>query len=491
MTLNFKSLFELDRLNPIIVKELRQGNRSRAFLLNFLLAQGAMLIFVMSALASASSGNTSSIIELNGMFWTILGFFLIIGIPFSGLKAINRERSEARLDLLHLTRLSAIKIVMGKWLALVLQSCLITFSVVPYIISRYFYGGVNIVTDLVAVVILLSLSAFISGLSVSFSSLKRPFLRFVFIGGLVWMSIVVVFQILEDLFTGSGFSFSFWEMFLVFLIQAFFFLIIALEFSASLISPLAENHQSRIRLWYLLQLVFLSVLAVFGDEDMAFTAFISSVVIGGFVSCYSLASWPVALSSIYRPFVKRGLLGKLVGRYLLYPGYSSAVFYTLFCVCYGFGIFIFLSRSNKSFYVDAPDLLLLFPAVLGCLYVPLAIALLLGKTKFSLFNRFAGAVAALLVIGVMNFFLFKEYSVGLSYFLAWDPFSSLLYLFDDSDYGASFVTYLANTIASTALAGFLILRCRSEWRREEKKLELLAADLLEQERVGLANTVEA
>ncbi|MGJ8641573.1 MAG: ABC transporter permease [Opitutaceae bacterium] len=494
MSFNIKTVFELDRLNPIIVKELRQGNRSKAFLLNFLLAQVAMLLFVVLALSNASMGSASSVAELNVGFWVILGFFLIIGVPLAGFNAINSERAEARLDLLHMTRLSAFAIVCGKWFALVSQSLLITLSIVPYVIARYYFGGVNVVSDLMVIGALLGFSALVSGLSISLSSFKSVFLRIALIGGLIWMSATLASMLLGSLFSRGGFSTNTTEIFIVVLFQSFFFLIVALEFSASSISPLAENRQSRMRFWFLLQMIFVGVFAlVASDDDFVFTVAGFSIVVGIFVLSCSLMYAPVRLSSIYRPFVKRGIVGKLVGRYILYPGYPSALFLTIASVVFYFGFFIYyfeveasssMSR-NTHFYAYMQ---ILFPSVLGCFFMPVALTLLLERTGITFVNRFCISAIVLLVIGMVSAVIGSNYGTGVFYLFSWVPFNNIFAILSYKPHEINYLVFTIGSITTAVLSIFYVYMRGREWRSVERELEQLAEELIANEK--LENTVD-
>lgn len=497
MPLSVRNFFELDHFNPIIVKELRQGNRSKAFLLNFMLAHVSMLLFVTLSLSQAAKGNMSDIQGLNVGFWTILGFFLIIGVPLVGFNAISQERAEARLDLLHLTRLSALRIVSGKWLALVSQSFLITLSIIPYVIARYYFGGVNVVTDLMVIGILLGFSALVSGLSVSLSSFKSLIMRIGMVGLLVWFSGTLAAQFASALFRGSSALSNSWEIFTVTLIQAFLFLIVALEFSASTISPLAENRQSRMRIWFLLELLFLAVLAFFGEEDVAVVVFGVGSVLGAFVLCCALMFSPVPLSSVYRPFVKRGRFGKLVGRFLLYPGYPSAVYYTYFCVSFLFLLFAFMvfRLSNRMASGHGGEflsyLLILYPTVIGCFMVPLAFALFFRHNRFTFANRVAGSIIVLLLAGIVSSIISHNYSMDISYFFAWIPFSNLFALIGHRIEELNVFVHGVLSIFSTVVATFYVLKCGTGWRKVERELETRAEHLLVEDKNSVTKAGEA
>jgi len=137
-----------DVIGPMVVKELRQGLRTRAFTWAFLFVQGFLLLFMMSGFSESSDGRDTA-----GSFWGLLQFALLIVMPFRGLNALNSEVRLNTMELITLTRMSAWRITYGKWLALVSQSLLLAVAVLPYIVLRYFFGGMNVLAELVTLAV--------------------------------------------------------------------------------------------------------------------------------------------------------------------------------------------------------------------------------------------------------------------------------------------------------------------------------------------------
>jgi hypothetical protein len=317
-------------------------------------------------------------------------------------------------------------------------------------------------------------------------------MRIGMVGLLVWFSGTLAAQFATALFRGYSSFTNYWEIFIVVLVQAFLFLIIALEFSASTISPLAENRQSRMRSWFLLEMLFLAFVVVFGDEKIGIVVFGIGSLIGAFVLCCALMYSPVALSSIYHPFVKCGRFGKLVGRFLLYPGYPSAVYFAYFCVSFFFLVFAYLLHKESGLSGHNNEalsyLLILYPTIIGCFMVPLALALFFRHNRFAFANRFAAALIVLLVVGIVSSIISHNYSMGVSYFLAWIPYCNLFALIGHRIEDLHVVVHGVSAIISTVLATFYVLKCGSSWRKVEKELETLAEDLIAGEKSCVAIT---
>src|SRR5271163_850828 len=118
-----------DWLSPILVKEIRQGFRSRVFVSAFLLIQGLMIFCVVLGLVFAAGDFTEG---SSVFFWIIICLPLLLIMPSHGFGTIGNEIKGNTMELLFLTRLSAWRIVAGKWTAIVAQTILIVCSILPY-----------------------------------------------------------------------------------------------------------------------------------------------------------------------------------------------------------------------------------------------------------------------------------------------------------------------------------------------------------------------
>ncbi len=134
-----------DWISPMLVKELRQRLRSRSFVILFSLLHAMMILCVLtgvglSAIGVGSDGNRV-------FFWFML--FLPIGVftPIFGLHGFGDELKNQGLEAIILTPLKARQIVFGKWLGLMSVALLLTTSVLPYLVTRYFLGGVDLLGE--------------------------------------------------------------------------------------------------------------------------------------------------------------------------------------------------------------------------------------------------------------------------------------------------------------------------------------------------------
>lgn len=169
-----------DWLSPIVVKELRQGLKSKAFVAIATVLQGGMaFIFVLAALSGMTPGG-GGVDTLSGFFWFMLWLPLVFFFPGRALQSVVEETKVQTLELVQMTRLRSLRIVFGKWLALSLQSLLLVLAILPYFVLRYFFGGVNLTGDLVNLASLLSLCLVLNAAGIAASTLK-PSLRMVLV----------------------------------------------------------------------------------------------------------------------------------------------------------------------------------------------------------------------------------------------------------------------------------------------------------------------
>jgi ABC-type transport system involved in multi-copper enzyme maturation permease subunit len=117
-------------LSPMLVKELRQGMRTRAFIGTFIIIQLVMMLNITVGILTASMKNAAldseqfSLSGVDAFFWMAVAVPLLLIVPMMGQASLSAEIKANTLELIFLTRLTAWRIVVGKWLALVAQSVL-------------------------------------------------------------------------------------------------------------------------------------------------------------------------------------------------------------------------------------------------------------------------------------------------------------------------------------------------------------------------------
>ena len=164
-----------DRLNPIVVKELRQAVRSRfvvTVLLLFLLVQ---VCYLGLHLVLGQIGGSMESLEFKAgrdvfaALQGILSFTCMLFIPlYTGLR-LSAERSEINVDLMFITTLRPGAIISGK-MAAALVLCLMIFAAcAPFMVFTYFLRGVDwpsiffvVILDFLVVIATVQLAVFIA-----------------------------------------------------------------------------------------------------------------------------------------------------------------------------------------------------------------------------------------------------------------------------------------------------------------------------------------
>jgi hypothetical protein len=160
-----------DRLSPMLVKELRQGLRSKYFVGIYLLLHAALVFTTLPALIQGQDA------DFLILFWVCAGAAICVLLPLSGFNAVHSERRENTLDTLVLTNLTSWRIVAGKWASIAARILLLSVTLLPYIVLRYFGGGVDLILELTLLAAISLGGLFFAALIVAFSAIKEWILR--------------------------------------------------------------------------------------------------------------------------------------------------------------------------------------------------------------------------------------------------------------------------------------------------------------------------
>lgn len=314
----------------MLVKELRQGMRAKTFIAVFLSLQIFLAVMLFSAGAASTSEHVGSVVS--GIIFTLFSIAVIVVQPLRGTGALSSEVKGNTIDMMVLTRLSAWRIVMGKWVALVSQSALLFSTIIPYLILRYFFGGMNLVGEMVFLVIVFLTSMALTAVTVGLSGCNSVIIRSLIpIFGIpvgLWMLMMI------SLTSRLGGSSDFMEAFnldssesrigvSMYLASIIYLGASFLSLGASLIAPAAENHAWLRRL---VAMVLLGITFLVGFHDK-----VEEEIIALLVSIIATPAIIIALtdsshlvSTVCAPFTRRGPIGRLVG-WLFYPTWSSGI----------------------------------------------------------------------------------------------------------------------------------------------------------------------
>ena len=238
-----------DRVSPVLVKELRQGLRAKTFIALFLGLQIFLAVMLLSAGAASDTNQAGSIIS--GTIFLFFAIAVLLIQPLRGINALAGEVKDRTIEMMVLTRLTAWRIVFGKWIAIVGQSALLFATIIPYLILRYFFGGMNLVGELMFLLLLfltsMALTAVTIGLSGSNSVIIRGLLPILGLPIGLWTMLMLTFARRmgggADLMEAVSLSTSESRIGVGVYVLAITYLGGSmLSLGASMISPAAENH---------------------------------------------------------------------------------------------------------------------------------------------------------------------------------------------------------------------------------------------------------
>lgn len=500
-----------DMLNPMLVRDLRQGLRSSRFTIVFLLLQVCMAFFVTMGLLSGQGSEVAQMLTHSLMVAFIL--FYLLGLPMAATFAFWSEFSENRIDLLKLTQMSARSLVWGKWISLYVQGLLVFFSMLPYLILTYFFGDVDLGKELLELVAMLSVCAMLTAAGVVISCFRSYVFQILAILGLLWVTYDAfnTFSLFQEArFSTSGVNAGaivelnyLWKnpgisasLFVTIGLPALWLL---LEYGAARLAPSSENHDTPQRL-VLLGLIAFSGLAMVADIAYAGT-FVDDFTdlylrfascLGLLVLMFAAGSEPSQYPGTYRPFVRFGFVGKLVGRAFLYPGWPSATAFVMLVTA-------FYSMLAAAWYslrqIPLPDgwlipFLLLPPAVL---FPQLAGWIVLGRSRFSPAGRYFVMMAMSLVLYLACRVLYNAADHSNGYIIAASilpPDAWLLFSTNNisADWNSLALLRTVKIIAASIGGLTIAIMClRSLWHTKKiMQLEKRAAATLRRRRISPA-----
>jgi len=414
-------------LPPMLVKELRQGLRTRGFVGAFVVFQLLMALMMIGTVTSASLGNeaarAATASTVNSFFWTLLTVQLLLVTPVRALGALQSEIDSRTLDLLLLTRLSAWRIVVGKWASLVAQSALLLVAMLPYGIVRYFGGSVDLVGDALTCVALLGGCAVITAIMLWASGLPKAVRLIVpviaIFGGQLWRPLTMSFGARSPFGSWSGGDAALlWFNGALMLV---FFLVAAVR----RIAPVAESHALLARGLPLLALLPVPLLPQLTTNAVAAGQLVFAGIFLAVVCMIELASLRLPMAAHWRAWARRGTFGRFAGRLFL-PGWPSALLYaSLVCAI------VVLAAYSLGLPTPGQAQRLIWIAVLalGALVLPTVVLSMFeqraAKSPGALYGLVFGAMSTLAAIAAAMSSMFPVKYTGFETFARVLPVSGL------------------------------------------------------------------
>ncbi|NWK57269.1 hypothetical protein HW115_16725 [Verrucomicrobiaceae bacterium N1E253] len=333
-TATLKSLTDFsDKLNPMLVKELRQGLKGLGFVCLFIALQAFLALIMLTTAAGASYDNAGHLLS------RIIFFFFSVAVliiqPLRGISALHTEIKGSTIDLLCLTRLSAWRIAFGKWVSLVSQSALILTAIIPYLILRYFFGDMQLFSELFLLLTIFLLSMAFTAMTVGFSALNSVILRVIApLGGAMFVLMLIVqafasrrYQFQEVLNLVTLQTGTHWLVYLGFTLAVIYTTWICLDLGTSIIAPIAENRATFKRCISMILIGITTMILILAEAEPIAVCFIA-IFLCLPILFLSLTESAELVPPVTAPFTKLGTTGKWLGRFL-YPGWATGLMYSL------------------------------------------------------------------------------------------------------------------------------------------------------------------
>jgi len=255
-----------DTVNPIVVKEVRQGLRTRVFWLFFSLMLVVNLFISLVCFATAEeSANVGKGAFI--AFFVVLSFVQFFIIPYTAYRPMAREAEQETWVLLTLTGIGPRRILGGKISSSVMQGSLYASAAAPFLLFSYFLNGIDLPTIIIAAFASIAYQVFLVAACVSTATLAesrlvRGLLHFVLLGGLFWC---LGWGIAGGVATSElvlKFSGSEW---LVLVMPIFYFVttgLLLFEAAAARLSLPTEDYARNPRIIYLVQFTGMGMLSL-------------------------------------------------------------------------------------------------------------------------------------------------------------------------------------------------------------------------------------
>lgn len=386
-----------DRLSPMLVKELRQGLRAKTFVSVFLTLQILLGSVMLIAMAGSGQDPQKAGSAISSIVFCFFGLAMLVIQPIRGIGALHREVHHNTIELMVLTRLNAWKIVLGKWVSLVAQSALLLAAIAPYLVLRYWLGGMDLLGELSLLCLVFVVSAVFTAIIVGISCLPSMIIRGLLplIGAA--LLITPVFSIPFDDYAfpefiswAAGNSPGGFAAVAAFVAGAAYLGWTALGIGVSMIAPIVENHSTLKRLVGLGMLLLTLLATTVIDAPSGVWAVMACLVaIPAIILAFAEPFF--AIGPLTARFLDRGPAGYLAAAFL-HPGWAPGVLFSMLMIGLVAAIVHFGSAGATS-----PAEWIVLLAISGSLILP---AIIIAPWKLR--QRFATYLLIMVAMGLIT-----------------------------------------------------------------------------------------
>lgn len=457
-----------------LVKELRQGLRTPLFI-GALCAAPIILsiIFLFSFIEIKPNKGLMEPEACNIVLWGLLVVSTCVLIPIRALGSVTAELTSKNIELLLLTRQTSFRIVTGKWISFMLQTLLMISITLPFIFIRYFYGDVNLLSDMISILLLFGCSAILTAFGLWFSGfggiLKTLFSLLVFssIFGVTFLITEGANELASELGSGA------WEcIFTFFFVVVLVFVIsyIFITFARRWFAPASENTFFQVRK-LMLPILAMALLGYYLTADTAFDDFaavISAITlwIAVFIGIIDMNT-PSYLMPVH---LTQKHIVKVPGflKSLLLPGFPSAAYF-MAAVSVIWGLFMYIVVDIDGTRGSDFSIMLYCAIAISSWYMLMVPALMIkmfwknlkGAAPIVIYVAIAGALIFFIVImGMIEFYI---------PLIPGGSFAGLMSCSDNLTQWHEMGGYLIISSLMELVVGIVLLRClNSEWYKVRK-----------------------
>lgn len=455
-------------LPPMLVKELRQGLRTKGFVGTLVGFQLVMLVLTLAALgtqsATTASARAAGASFSTGFFWAVLSVQMLIITPSRALGGLQSEAEAKTLDLLVLTRLTAWRIVLGKWISLLAQAVLLLIAMLPYLVIRYFTDNADLVSELGRCLMMLGLCAVLTAAGLWGSGIGKLVRVVMAIAmGVFMVNILGFFGARMAGPTGRSPFGNLIDMpFDIFngLFLTAFFLVSAVRN----IAPVAENHSLFTRALPLLMLLPVPFAEALKAHGLAVRQLYLSAGFLAFVLLFELGVGRNPMPAQWRDWYRRGGLAAWMGRAAL-PGWPSAfLFGTIATAAWIACAFTVLPLSSVSQPESAKVAWLAVLAFSGIVFPAVLQSMLRAVPVPPLLMYFSGLGVPALFAGIGLWLAESRWRfTGLKSVMETMPFSSFLFGLNARDQSPLIIT--AQAAAAVVVLVLALWQGRAYWQQ--------------------------
>ncbi len=508
-----------ERWSPMLVKELRQGLRSISFAGLFITLQAILCFIIFIILSDFSGSGVGSTSAVSGVIFGIYAVAVCALQPLRGFNAISAEINGDTIDLVLITRLSAWKFVFGKWVSLMSQSLMFAISLLPYLILRYFLGGMLLFEELLLFVLIFISGSVATAIAVGASAIRAAVLRYltstVLVGTLIVFTFMSISQVFEDnnniyyFLSRNGGLEGFLYFTLICLVTGANVCWMFLDFGASMIAPLSENRATLRRLIYLAVLTIGGIsLALLPSNvsPMGYTMpnpaspMIQIVLFIMLVPFFITTFCEHAYLSprIAMQMKNSSFLGKF--KAILYPGWGSgSLFLIIACVIHMIYTFSFRDHRSSSIIDFNEEFALTISICLGTLTFPALIVSLFARNSVNRLSIYLISLIGSFLILLVCLFVGSIVDEDIAIIFIWCPPANFYIWAQESVidwHDNEEALMLLNLILTGAYWAIILMRSAPVWshiRQQEKvaKEEKSRLEIIENDGIPTTETTPA